>query len=86
MGSYVLPEAADRSTSFTYNYPLLRQKKDEDYATWLISEYFRYVEIATYSLSSGTVRKTVLHLHFEQDDHDGPALLVLSRLDARHLP
>lgn len=36
------------AVSFTYNYPLLRQKKDEDYATWLIGEYFRYVEIATY--------------------------------------
>jgi len=34
--------------SFNYNYPLLRQKKDEDYATWLVGEYFRYVEIATY--------------------------------------
>jgi hypothetical protein len=35
------------------------------------------VEISTYSLPSGSVRKTVLHRHFEQDDHDGPALLVL---------
>lgn len=37
-----------RATSYNFNYPLLRQKKDEDYATWLMSEYFRYVEIATY--------------------------------------
>jgi hypothetical protein len=35
------------------------------------------VEISTYGLSSGKVCKTVLHPHFEQDDHDGPALLVL---------
>ena len=36
------------SYSFPRNYPLLRSKSDDDYAAWLISEYYRYVEIATY--------------------------------------
>jgi hypothetical protein len=35
------------------------------------------VEISTLNLTSGAVKKTVLHRHFEQDDHDAPALLVL---------
>ena len=39
---------SDRTCSVTYNYPLLRQKKDEDYANWLVSEYSRYVEIVTF--------------------------------------
>jgi hypothetical protein len=43
-------ENPNRNTSFTYNYPLLRQNKSEDYAAWLIAEYYRYVEIATYIL------------------------------------
>lgn len=41
------------------------------------------VEIAVYDISSGAARKTVLHRHFEQDDHDGPALMPLS--DGRYL-
>jgi hypothetical protein len=53
----------DRSASFNYNYPLLRQKKDEDYATWLISEYFRYVEIATYIPIGGMVGLTLMMLY-----------------------
>jgi hypothetical protein len=35
------------------------------------------VEVAVYDLASGSVQKTVLHRHFEQDDHDGPAFLPL---------
>jgi hypothetical protein len=35
------------------------------------------VELAVYDLASGDVQRTVLHQHFEQDDHDGPALLPL---------
>jgi hypothetical protein len=35
------------------------------------------VEVAVYDLVSGTVQRTVLHPHFEQDDHDGPAFLPL---------
>jgi hypothetical protein len=36
----------NENSSFSYNYPLL--KKEQDYAAWLISEYYRYVEIATF--------------------------------------
>jgi len=46
--SEVLVPFGPENTSFTYNYPLLRKNKNEDYATWLISEYYRYIEIATY--------------------------------------
>jgi hypothetical protein len=35
------------------------------------------VEISTLDINTGSVRKTVLHRHFEQDDHDGPAFLIL---------
>lgn len=35
------------------------------------------LEIATFHLKSGTIGKAVLHPHFEQDDHDCPALLEL---------
>lgn len=35
------------------------------------------VELAVLDLKSKAVQKTILHRHFEQDDHDGPALLVL---------
>jgi hypothetical protein len=35
------------------------------------------VEISTYDLASGATQRTVFHRHFEQDDHDGPALLPL---------
>lgn len=34
--------------SFPRNYPFMRNAANEDYAGWLISEYFRYVEIAVY--------------------------------------
>jgi hypothetical protein len=35
------------------------------------------VELAVLDLASGAVQRSVLHRHFEQDDHDGPALLPL---------
>jgi hypothetical protein len=35
------------------------------------------VEIAAYDLAAGTAQRVVLHRHFEQDDHDNPALLPL---------
>jgi putative BNR repeat neuraminidase len=35
------------------------------------------VEISVLDLKSKTVNTTVLHRHFEQDDHDGPALMVM---------
>ena len=41
------------------------------------------VELAVYNLGTGEVRQTVLHEHFEQDDHNGPALMVLP--DGRYL-
>jgi hypothetical protein len=41
------------------------------------------VEIAVYDIASGATQRTVLHRHFEQDDHDGPALLPLP--DGRYL-
>ncbi len=41
-------ETGTNKYSFPRNYPLLRHKTDDDYAAWLISEYYRYVEIATY--------------------------------------
>src|SRR5262245_31939861 len=41
------------------------------------------VEIAVLDLASGEARQAVLHPHFEQDDHDGPALLP--RPDGRYL-
>ena len=33
------------------------------------------VEIAVHDIASGKTDRTVLHRHFEQDDHDGPAFL-----------
>jgi hypothetical protein len=41
------------------------------------------VEVSVLDLATGAARHTVLHRHFEQDDHDGPALLVLP--DRRYL-
>jgi hypothetical protein len=41
------------------------------------------VEVAVHDLASGQTQSTVLHRHFEQDDHDGPALLLLP--DGRYL-
>ncbi len=35
------------------------------------------VEVSVLDTVAGTTRRTVLHRHFEQDDHDGPALLAL---------
>lgn len=35
------------------------------------------VEISVYDIASGRTERTVLHRHFEQDDHDAPAFLVL---------
>lgn len=36
------------------------------------------VEIAAYDLATGATGKTVFHQHFEQDDHNGPALMPLA--------
>jgi hypothetical protein len=41
------------------------------------------VEVSVLDIDTGRVRRTVLHRHFEQDDHDGPAFLVLP--DRRYL-
>ncbi len=41
------------------------------------------VEISVLDIDSGQVATAVLHPHFEQDDHDGPALMVLP--DGRYL-
>src|SRR4051794_36432569 len=35
------------------------------------------VEVSTYDLRTGKVARSILHRHFEQDDHDAPAFLVL---------
>jgi hypothetical protein len=35
------------------------------------------VEIAVHDIASGRTDRTVLHRHFEQDDHDGPAFLPM---------
>jgi hypothetical protein len=35
------------------------------------------VEIAVYDLATGSTKRAVLHRHFEQDDHNSPALLAL---------
>src|SRR5437667_6829672 len=40
------------------------------------------VEVSVY-LASGTTRRTVLHRHLQQDDHDNPAFLALP--DGRYL-
>jgi hypothetical protein len=44
------------------------------------------LEIAVYDLVTGSTKRTVLHQHFEQDDHNSPALLALpdSRLLAMY--
>lgn len=51
--------------SFPYNYPLLRNKKDkdEDYAGWLISEYYRYVEIVTYIPLGGYIGLVLIEVY-----------------------
>jgi hypothetical protein len=41
------------------------------------------VEVAVYDISAGKTATTVLHAHFEQDDHDAPAFLL--RPDGRYL-
>ena len=41
------------------------------------------VELAVFDLNSGDTRVVVLHKGLEQDDHDGPGLLVLA--DGRYL-
>jgi hypothetical protein len=41
------------------------------------------VEISVYEIATGKVDNVVLHRHFEQDDHDVPAFLVLP--DGRYL-
>jgi hypothetical protein len=35
------------------------------------------IEVAVYDLAAGSTKRAVLHRHFEQDDHDSPALLAL---------
>jgi hypothetical protein len=35
------------------------------------------IEVAAYDLAAGSAKRAVLHRHFEQDDHDSPALLAL---------
>lgn len=35
------------------------------------------VEIAVYEFATGTTERVVLHRHFEQDDHDAPAVMQL---------
>ena len=41
------------------------------------------VEVAVYDIARGTVQTTVLHPHFEQDDHNAPSFLV--RQDGSYL-
>src|SRR5262245_39599287 len=41
------------------------------------------VEVSVLDIASGQVRRVVLHEHFEQDDHDSPAFLILP--DHRYL-
>ena len=41
------------------------------------------VEISVYDIATGTVQTTVLHPHFQQDDHNAPAFYV--RRDGRYL-
>ena len=35
------------------------------------------VEVAVYDLAAGSTKRAVPHRHFEQDDHNSPALLAL---------
>jgi hypothetical protein len=44
------------------------------------------LEVAVYDLAAGSTKRVVLHPHFEQDDHNSPALLALpdSRLLAMY--
>jgi len=35
------------------------------------------IEVSVYDFAKGTTKKTILHPHFEQDDHNSPAFLVL---------
>lgn len=58
-----IKQESANENSFSYNYPLLRQKKEEDYATWLISEYYRFVEIATYIPLGGISGFVLLELY-----------------------
>jgi BNR repeat-containing family member len=41
------------------------------------------VEVSVHDIASGATRRAVMHRHFEQDDHDGPAFLPLP--DRRYL-
>ncbi len=41
------------------------------------------VEVSVFDMRSGTTDRVVLHRHYEQDDHDGPAFFV--RPDGRYL-
>lgn len=41
------------------------------------------VEISVYDIETGETGRVVFHRHFEQDDHDAPALMVLP--DGRYL-
>lgn len=49
--------------SFSYNYPFLRNLAKEDYAGWLISEYYRYVEIATYIPLGGIIGLALIEVY-----------------------
>ena len=43
------------------------------------------VELAVHDIDRGTTDRVVLDPHFEQDDHDGPALLADAAMDLRGL-
>lgn len=55
---------ADEAHSFPRNYPVLRGKGGvEDYAAWLISEYYRYVEIAAYIPLGGIIGLVLVDIY-----------------------
>lgn len=55
----------------------------EDFRSGRSDPNWGNVEVAVYDLETGQAQKVVLHKHFEQDDHDGPAFLRLP--DGRYL-
>jgi hypothetical protein len=56
---------------------------DKSYRSGMNEPYWGNCELAVHDLVSGQTNVVVLHEHFEQDDHDGPALFI--RPDGRVL-
>jgi hypothetical protein len=56
-------EPSDTKYSFPFNYPFLRNTANEDYAAWLISNYYRYVEITVYIPLGAVVGLALLEVY-----------------------